>query len=294
MNSNRNEPIILGELKKEKSSKPFFAFFIFALVLTTCFGLPYIQDYLANGEGPIVDYYNKLIGKEVSSDIQTPTTTTTKTITDKSLVLLKKDTILNIDNVFLQDLGITKNNISFKMMSKSLINLDSLFYYLEIYDNEQTLLSRIKLDGNIGKTSITKSVKTNFNLANEYYVKIVNAENENLNDLNVDVLVCQNGVNSYTYSFTNGELTTVKEEYTKNDKNDIASAKEKSEIIKKIENSTSDVIENDNGYIFTATLDLSRLNLEELGSYLNYNYYNYGVKSKLIKFDMTTKGYDCK
>ena len=40
---NSNEPITLGILKKEKSSKPAFVLICFMLLLGTCFGLPYIK-----------------------------------------------------------------------------------------------------------------------------------------------------------------------------------------------------------------------------------------------------------
>ena len=65
MNPINNEPIILGTLKKEKASKPLFVFIVLILVIGTCFALPYIQDYLTNGEGPIVDLYNKVIGNNL-------------------------------------------------------------------------------------------------------------------------------------------------------------------------------------------------------------------------------------
>ena len=190
MNSNNNEPIVLGELKKEKSSKPFFVFLVFALVLATCFGLPYIQDYLVNGEGPIVDFYNKLTGNEVvsennnnisnnnSNNDNNSQTTTTKTIkVDESLTLLKSDTTLNLDNVYLQDISIVDKSVSYKIMASSSMNLDEMSYYLEIYDNNGVFLGRIKLYGNIGTISITQTSPIEFNTFSSYYVKLVKLEN---------------------------------------------------------------------------------------------------------------------
>ena len=187
MNNSNNEPIVLGELKKEKSSKPFFVFLVFALVLATCFGLPYIQDYLANGEGPIVDFYNKLTGNEVvkennnstnQNNQTTTTTTTTKTIKiDESLTLLKSDTTLNLDNVYLQNISIVDKSVSYKIMASTSMNLDEMSYYLEIYDNNGIFLGRIKLNGNIGPASTIQTSSTEFNTSSSYYVKIVKLEN---------------------------------------------------------------------------------------------------------------------
>ena len=51
---NRNEPITLGILKKEKSSKPAFVLICFMLLLGTCFGLPYIKDYINNNNNVLM------------------------------------------------------------------------------------------------------------------------------------------------------------------------------------------------------------------------------------------------
>lgn len=72
-NNNNSQPIVLGELKKEKSSKPFLAIIIFALLLGTCFGLPYIKDYLNTENNSVTDFYRKYIKKYFEKD---PTNTT--------------------------------------------------------------------------------------------------------------------------------------------------------------------------------------------------------------------------
>ena len=60
-NNNNSQPIVLGELKKEKSSKPFLAIIIFTLLLGTCFGLPYIKEYLNTENNSVTDFYRKYI-----------------------------------------------------------------------------------------------------------------------------------------------------------------------------------------------------------------------------------------
>ena len=64
MNNNNNEPIVLGTLKKDKSSKPIFVLFIFILLLGTCFGLPYIKDYI-NNNNCTMRFENGLIRENV-------------------------------------------------------------------------------------------------------------------------------------------------------------------------------------------------------------------------------------
>lgn len=67
-NNNNSQPIVLGELKKEKSSKPFLAIIIFALLLGTCFSLPYIKEYLNTENNSVTDFYRKYIRKYFEKD----------------------------------------------------------------------------------------------------------------------------------------------------------------------------------------------------------------------------------
>ena len=67
-NNNNSQPRVLGELKKEKSSKPFLAIIIFTLLLGTCFGLPYIKEYLNTENNSVTDFYRKYIRKYFEKD----------------------------------------------------------------------------------------------------------------------------------------------------------------------------------------------------------------------------------
>ena len=81
--NNNSQPIVLGELKKEKSSKPFLAIIIFALLLGTCFGLPYIKEYLNTENNSVTDFYRKYIKKYFEKDItNTPNTPTDNQTTE--------------------------------------------------------------------------------------------------------------------------------------------------------------------------------------------------------------------
>ena len=67
-NNNNSQPVVLGVLKKEKSSKPFLAIIIFALLLGTCFGLPYIKEYLNTENNSITEFYQKYIKQYFEKD----------------------------------------------------------------------------------------------------------------------------------------------------------------------------------------------------------------------------------
>ena len=99
-NNNNSQPIVLGELKKEKSSKPFLAIIIFALLLGTCFGLPYIKEYLNTENNSVTDFYRKYIKKYFEKDTtNTPNTPsdnqTTEPVINKYTCTIETTTTYN-------------------------------------------------------------------------------------------------------------------------------------------------------------------------------------------------------
>lgn len=99
-NNNNSQPIVLGELKKEKSSKPFLAIIIFALLLGTCFGLPYIKEYLNTENNSVTDFYRKYIRKYFEKDTtNTPNTPsdnqTTEPVINKYTCTIETTTTYN-------------------------------------------------------------------------------------------------------------------------------------------------------------------------------------------------------
>ena len=194
-NLNINEPVILGELKKEKSSKPIVAFLVFALVIGICFGLPYIRDYFSSEDNKFTEFVNGFITKYITKDASVPELTdvdeqvnqdsnaeddSLENDVDDGLILLQNSTILNIDNVFLENISIANNTITYKLSARSEINLDEFNYYLEIYSSNKELLSKIKLNGIARSTSQEKTEPFEFN-EKIYYVKLVNnSSNENI------------------------------------------------------------------------------------------------------------------
>ena len=59
---------VLGKLKKEKSSKPFFVLFVCLLVIGSCFALPYAKAYFGDGFN-LSDLINDPEGKYLKTSI---------------------------------------------------------------------------------------------------------------------------------------------------------------------------------------------------------------------------------
>ena len=62
------EPVVLGRLKKQKSSKPAFVIICFMLLLGTCFGLPYIKDYINSKNDSFAIMVREILQKITGSD----------------------------------------------------------------------------------------------------------------------------------------------------------------------------------------------------------------------------------
>lgn len=75
---------VLGTLKKERSSKPFFVLFVFLLIIGSCFALPYAKAYFGD-DFNLSDLINDKtpVTKPSSS---TTTTTTTKVVFQEELL----------------------------------------------------------------------------------------------------------------------------------------------------------------------------------------------------------------
>ncbi len=299
-----NEPIVLGELKKEKSSKPLFVLFGFALLIGTIFYLPDIQRYLYYGEGVIPNFYRSIAGEEEIDDmiINKPTTTTTTTTAavDDGLTQLRLDKVFNTGDVYLSEIKIADNIISYKISAKSSINLDNNFYYLEIYDENKTLLGTVKLSGNAGSASSKKSQDLSFNAnSSKYYLKFYKLEEDSLDNLSVNSLTCEKSNEKYVYNFGDNLLTSLVHEYTySNDdlsvfNDNYAKAESKKSFINNLSNSSCTVTKiNSNSYSFRAEIDLN--SVSDFGEYKDVNYFTKNINSKMIKYDMSIKGFDCK
>lgn len=206
-NNNSNEPIVLGEIKKEKSSKPFFVFLIFALIIGVIFGLPYIKEYMSSNDNPVTEFFNKLLKEENSEQ---PITTTAKKT-----------------------------------------------------------------------TTTTQPVEP--------------AKNDEI------VVTCTNSNNTYEYIFQDSFLTIINHTYTVSDKTDkskyitdLANHRDLAYDISKIANSSANVTETDEGFVFTAKLDLNNFNSSSLKYNKDDNYYELSTDIDTLKNEMTDKGFDCK
>ncbi|MDD4406773.1 MAG: hypothetical protein PHF30_01895 [Bacilli bacterium] len=298
-NNNSSEPIILGKLRKEKSSKPIFVFLVFVLIIGITFGLPYIQKYAKNPNTIVGAIYGKFFEVDDSKEED-------KTITRHTL---NENTSIDFNNIILSNVKINNNKVFYDLVNKTnnTIILDSTNYYFNIYNSENELLKSIKLTGNITNEKTNNEYTfSDFKFKNiAYYGNVVtftNYEDIKLkeNDLGIANLTCSISNNTYKYDFNNLSLKSISHNYKYDNVKDINKYLEKynfyidkSKKINELAPTTSNTQEKDVGFEFVAAIDLTKVNISDLKEYIDYNYYVLDTPAKKVKYEMEAKGYKC-
>lgn len=134
--------IVLGTLKKEKSSKPFLVLFIFILLIGTCLAFPYIKAYLGD-DFNLDDLLNRN-----NTTTTKPVTTTTSTTTTSEVI---NNTILTCKyRNYSYEYTFDKNNKLIKIFNSYSFNSEDKTVY---EDTLNTYISRSKDINNMGGNS---------------------------------------------------------------------------------------------------------------------------------------------
>ena len=134
--------IVLGTLKKEKSSKPFLVLFIFILLIGTCLSFPYIKAYLGD-DFNLDDLLNRN-----NTTTTKPVTTTTSTTTTSEVI---NNTILTCKyRNYSYEYTFDKDNKLIKIFNSYSFNSEDKTVY---EDTLNTYISRSKDINNMGGNS---------------------------------------------------------------------------------------------------------------------------------------------
>lgn len=134
--------IVLGTLKKEKSSKPFLVLFIFIILIGTCLAFPYIKAYLGDDFN-----LNDLLNRSNTTTTK-PVTTTTSTTTTSEVI---NNTILTCKyRNYSYEYTFDKDNKLIKIFNSYSFNSEDKTVY---EDTLNTYISRSKDINNMGGNS---------------------------------------------------------------------------------------------------------------------------------------------
>lgn len=137
-----DDVIVLGTLKKEKSSKPFLVLFIFILLIGTCLAFPYIKAYLGD-DFNLDDLLNRN-----NTTTTKPVTTTTSTTTTSEVI---NNTILTCRyRNYSYEYTFDKDNKLIKIFNSYSFNSEDKTVY---EDTLNTYISRSKDINNMGGNS---------------------------------------------------------------------------------------------------------------------------------------------
>lgn len=137
-----DDVIVLGILKKEKSSKPFLVLFIFILLIGTCLAFPYIKAYLGDDFN-----LNDLLNRSNTTTTK-PVTTTTSTTTTSEVI---NNTILTCKyRNYSYEYTFDKDNKLIKIFNSYSFNSEDKTVY---EDTLNTYISRSKDINNMGGNS---------------------------------------------------------------------------------------------------------------------------------------------
>lgn len=305
-NNKSDEPIIIGTLRKEKSSKPIFVFIVLAIIIGITFALPYIEEYLTNPNTALGGIYSSIFGTPKVEDRED------LPIIDNNLHILNNKTTINFKTIIINNINLNNDTITYNIRTTSnTLNLDESNYYFEVYGSNDNLLERIKLTGELTpieeeRTFTFKTLK--FNSGVNYFGKITELTNEDYEDIilnsdesGISSIICNDSNNKYEYIFDNYELKNIKHSFEYTYTNDIEiylNMFQKhtlfTEIINNIKENSSTTEETNNGFIFTANLDLNTINKKDLKEADNHHYYNLNKLAKIIDYDMKVQGFICK
>lgn len=137
-----DDVIVLGTLKKEKSSKPFLVLFIFIILIGTCLAFPYIKAYLGD-DFNLDDLLNRN-----NTTTTKPVTTTTSTTTTSEVI---NNTILTCKyHNYSYEYTFDKDNKLIKIFNSYSFNSEDKTVY---EDTLNTYISRSKDINNMGGNS---------------------------------------------------------------------------------------------------------------------------------------------
>ena len=296
-NNNSNEPIILGELRKQKSSKPLFVIITFIVLGAILLCLPLISEHLLDENNFLGRWYNTLFVKqEVVERIIT---------TEDTLHSLGSNTSIRFENVVLSNITLNGNTITYHLNTRSgEINLDEDNLYLEVYGSSENLLGKVKLTGMIN----TEVEEFSFVFSNLRFNPSV-TYNGRIQRLEVDYpeitltgneLTCKNDNDEYIFVFINKELKSMSHTHINNNPTSenyierLNYFRSLSTQINNLPSSEASAEETDDGFKFTLTLSLAGLSDEIFRGLNNSNYYKEDTHAEKLAYEMNSKGFDCK
>lgn len=286
-------PTTLG-VYSNKGKSPIGLILIILIFLALLIFLPNIETY-----------YNKLTGKD-----NEPTFTTDEEVTDdddNNETEVKKypissDTVIEESNYTVSNIGFTSNILTLSIANNSTEALDLDDYYLELYNDKDVFVERVKVSEKVLASSssdnFTYTIKTQptqivfIKRTKDDYPKVELRTNE----MKQGVLSCIKANEQLIYTFSSDSLSKIKYEYTASNINDqnysveLYNKQKSAQTYNTYSGVSAEVTNTGDGYKFivdivTSSQDIDNLDIDGM--------YKSGTLPSEIKFKEEAKGFTC-
>lgn len=289
----------IGELATASQS-PIFLFVLFGLIFAFIFFLPTITNYLKEDKKNTTYETPNTNEKTEEPVLEPEEELTLYTISDSLSITLE-------DTIELKDFSLKDEVLSFQATNNgtSRFDFDAKNYFLELYTDDNTLLERILLDDIIARdSSITVNLSLEKSITNTaekiLFVQKEISDYPNItlskNDLEEEVLVCSNDIETLSYKFKNEKLYEINDNVSVNSTNDdyttlVNEWKTKSETLNNLEGITSVFVNTGTNFVVNTSIDLADAKISNTDS--KYYFANQSL-AKVVNFEMEARGFSCK
>lgn len=301
-------PTTLG-VYSNKTKSPIFIFLIIIVFLAIAFFLPNIQGYL-----------DKLTGKATSSNINnnepnnpdtpdnpnnpdTPDKPTTPDTPADDKYAFASDVTVENNYFTITNISVSNNVLQLDINAKREVDLD--VYYLEVFDDSDTLLGRIKLSEEELNSNQSKSYTYKFLSGGTKFRLVTRTENDypdvslSYDENNIASLTCSNDSGEkFIYEFTADQLIKVIYSYqlsrnVENYYDEMRKYIDMDNKYKLIDAATSSMISSENGFDYTLNLDLNNASEDDLSKITIRGFYKLKSSAGQVKFKIESSGYTC-
>lgn len=294
-------PTTIGVLN-EKENSPIFAFVWIIVFVVGIIVLPYVASIINGEDVPIFSNHKKEEVKKENPD--TPTN-------EIQYYDINETTSFLVEGFQFSKFSFQEGNVSFRVVNIS--GDEKLFfnqnYYVELYNNDSTLLERFKLenkeiknfnDYEFSSTKIADASKIAVVLKEEKDYPPVSLNRDTNNNY---LLECRRDDIVLTYKFSE-----VEKEYTLNEideKRSISSSHENYESLlteyttkvnsyESVSGVEASLMPTSTGFHYVLSLNLKKISTSNKNRYFNQSiYYKKDTLAKVIAFELETEGYTC-
>ncbi len=287
----------LGNLET-KENGPLVAILWVGLLIVCIISLPYMADFIQNYQN------NQITDTPVKKPDNTSDNNTPNDTTEEQTIYNLEDGLVITENKFnLSDFGVSNNTLTFKItnVGGDVDYFKKHNYFVELFDNDKTLLQRIKFDGvTINKTrTITLSLDvtsfTKISLVEkdvkDYPIVVLKTVNE------TPTLTCQNKDLKVIYTFSSDEINKLKTietnysyAYSNKDYEQMLSRYETyAKSYNSLGGAKATLIPINTGFTFKVNIDLTVIPTASYTStFTDKYYYSLDTEAKIVAFELET------